>query len=132
MSKKITDTKRMKSLSASLVAKSKGELILPSEVMKTIRTLAPEAVLTLEALMKVGKTDTVRLKAALEILALGGINKETKISITTDVQDLDSESLDLRLKELLGDATAMAGGLIIETIKEKDITDVVEIVEETS
>jgi hypothetical protein len=117
----------MRSLSADLVAKSKGELILPSEVMKTIRVLAPEAVLTLEALMKTAKSDTVRLKAALEILGLGGINKETTVRITTDVQDMDSSELDARLSELLGASMDIAGTVIIDHIKEKDIKDITPI-----
>jgi len=121
----MSDSKKMKTLSAHLVAKSKGELVLPSEVMKSIRMLAPEAVLTLEALMKTGSSDSVKLKAALEILALGGINKESKITITTDVQDLDSAGLDMRLQELLGDATGFAGSLIVEKIHESEITDIV-------
>ncbi len=121
---KSSDSSRLKTLSAELVAKSKGELILPSDVMKTIRLLAPEAVLTLEALMKVGKTDTVRLKAALEILALGGIHKTTEIKIKTDVQDMDIATLDSRLTELLSDSMGIAGALIIDHITERDITDI--------
>jgi hypothetical protein len=102
----MSDSKKMRTLSAELVSKTKGELILPSDVMASINQLAPEAVLTLEALMLTGKSDTVRLKAAMEILALGGFKKETTINIKTDIEDMDSAGLDSRLKELLGISVA--------------------------
>jgi hypothetical protein len=97
----MSDAKKMRTLSAELVAKSKGELVLPSAVMETIQTLAPEAVMTLEALMLTGKSDTVRLKAAMEILALGGYKRETTINIKADIEDMDNAGLDARLRDLL-------------------------------
>ena len=83
--KEASDIQRMKSVSSmfDLVAKTKGTLIAPREVINNLQLLAPEAVLTLERLMKTSKADSVRLKAAMEILALGGVNKETTVRVTS-------------------------------------------------
>lgn len=100
------DIKTMKKASTmlDLVHKSKGELIAPREVLQSIAVLTPEAVETVKDLMLNSKADSVRLKAALEVLALAGVSKETKISISTDVTDMDEAQLDAQLQALLGSA----------------------------
>ena len=110
--KEASDIQRMKSVSSmfDLVAKTKGTLIAPREVINNLQLLAPEAVLTLERLMKTSKADSVRLKAAMEILALGGVNKETTVRVTHEVTDLDDKEIDSRLADLLG----VAHGIVIE------------------
>ena len=110
--KEASDIQRMKSVSSmfDLVAKTKGTLIAPREVINNLQLLAPEAVLTLERLMKTSKADSVKLKAALEILALGGVNKETTVRVTHEVTDLDDKEIDSRLADLLG----VAHGIVIE------------------
>jgi hypothetical protein len=114
------DIKKMNSM-VDLVARSKGTLLAPKELMKRIDVLAPEAVDTLEQLMKSSKADSVRLKASLEILALAGFNKETTLTIKTDTAELQTSEIDQRLSELLGDA---AGNILN---REKDITPVEEM-----
>lgn len=99
------DIKQIKTLSAELVAKSKGTLIAPKEVIQSIKRLAPEAVETLELLMKTSKADSVRLKAAMEVLALAGINKENIVTLKTEVHEMKTDEIDNRLAELLGTAT---------------------------
>ena len=93
-----------------LVHKSKGALVAPREVLDRIQTLAPEALQTLEDLMRNAKAESVRFKAALEILGLAGVTKETRLSISTEVKDLDEGELDNRLVSLL----AKAGQVVIE------------------
>ena len=105
-----SDTGKMRTLSEELVLKSKGALICPKEVMDRINVLGPEAVNTLEHLMLNSRADSVRLKAALEVLALGGITKDHKITIKTEVEDLDDQGLNTRLQDLLG----RAHGVVIE------------------
>ena len=117
MSKKVSDTKRINSFSAELVAKSSGKLVAPSKIMEKIQILAPEAIATLEDLMRNSKADTVKLKAALEVLGLAGFTREQKITLTTSVEDMDDVSLNTRLNELL----AQAGSVVLEG-KSKDIT----------
>ena len=102
-----------------LVHKSKGQLIAPREVIDRIAVLAPDAVKTLEELMHKSKADSVRLKAAMEILALAGVTKETRLTVTTKVEELDEESLDTRLSDLL----SRAQGVVIEG-ESRDITPV--------
>ena len=106
----MSDIKKIKSLSAELVSKSSGTMVAPSEVIKKIKVLAPEAVNVLEQLMVSSKADSVRLKAALEILALAGINKENVLTIKTEVTDMDERQIDERLADLLG----MAGKTVID------------------
>ena len=106
----MSDIKKIKSLSAELVSKSSGTMVAPSEVIKKIKVLAPEAVTVLEQLMVSSKADSVRLKAALEILALAGINKENVLTIKTEVTDMDERQIDERLADLLG----MAGKTVID------------------
>lgn len=115
--KKPTDIQRMNTLSQTLVQKQKGTLLAPKEVLEKIETLSPKAVATLEDLMENSKADSVKLKAALEILALAGVNKETRISIKTDVTDLDTDEIDSRLSDLL----RKAHGVTLEG-EMKDIT----------
>ena len=117
MSKKVSDTKRINSFSAELVAKSSGTLVAPSKIMEKIQILAPEAIATLEDLMRNSRADTVKLKAALEVLGLAGFTREQKITLTTSVEDMDDVSLNTRLNELL----AQAGSVVLEG-KSKDIT----------
>ena len=113
------DIKTMKQVSGmlDLVHKSKGELIAPREVLNSISVLAPEAVETVKQLMLHSKADSVRLKAALEVLALAGVSKETKISISADVHELDNETLDEQIRAILGDAAVT----VIES-SAKDVT----------
>lgn len=115
--KPTSDTGKMRTLSEELVLKSKGSLLAPREVMNSIQRLAPEAVETLEHLMLNSKADSVRLKAAIEVLGLAGISKENRITITTSVEELDDTGLNSRLAELLG----KAGQTVIEA-EAKDIT----------
>jgi hypothetical protein len=111
----------MKAFSAELVSKSKGTLVAPSEIMSQIKILAPEAIVTLEALMKGSKADSVRLKAALEILALAGYTKENKITITR-TEEMDEKALDSRLGELLSSAvTTVIDGESVDITPEKAI-----------
>ena len=118
----MSDIKKIKSLSAELVSKSSGTMVAPSEVIKKIKVLAPEAVTVLEQLMVSSKADSVRLKAALEILALAGINKENVLTIKTEVKDMHNEEIDTRLSDLLG----MAAGAVLDS-EIKDITPTEEI-----
>lgn len=104
------DIKTIKSLSAELVSKSSGTMLAPQEVLKKIKVLAPEAVNVLEQLMVSSKADSVRLRAAMEILALAGINKENVLTIKTEVTDMDERQIDERLADLLG----MAGKTVID------------------
>jgi hypothetical protein len=90
-----------------LVSKSRGTFLAPREVIQSIVRLAPEAVNTLEELMRNAKADSVRLKAAMEILALSGLNKETHVKITTEVSDLDDSEINDRLHDLLGTAAGV-------------------------
>lgn len=125
---KISDTQKMKKVSGmiDLVAKSKGTMIAPREIINQIERLAPEAVNTLEDLMLNSSADSVKLKAALEVLALSGISKETKIKVSTEVQDLDDSSLNTRLTELLGRAEGVAIAHFDDG--EKDISDKAELI----
>jgi hypothetical protein len=113
------DIRKLKKTSAmlDLVHKSKGSIIAPREVLDNITRLAPEAVTVLEELMASSKADSVRLKAALEILALSGISKETKISLKTEMHDMSDDEVDTRLSDLL----RTAGSIVIEG-DSKDIT----------
>lgn len=88
-----------------LVSKSKGTAVAPRHIIEQIEVLAPEAVLTLQDLMKNSKADSVKLKAALEILGLAGISRETKISIKADVSEMSEAELDDKLRLLLGRET---------------------------
>ena len=115
--KKISDIKKVNSLSQTLVHKQKGTLVAPKEVLQKIETLAPAAVNTLEELMGSAKAESVRLKAALELLQLAGITKETKLTIKHDVQDLDEAEINDRLTQLL----SKAQGVLIEG-EAKDVT----------
>ena len=115
--KEKSDIQRMKSFSEELVMRSKGTLVAPSEIMKSVQFLAPQAVETLEQLMLHSKADSVKLKAALEVLALAGYTRDHKITLTTQVEDLDDASLSTRLSELL----AQAGGVVLDSAA-KDIT----------
>jgi hypothetical protein len=108
-----------------LVHKSKGQLIAPKEVIKSIEVLCPEAVDTIALLMREGKTDTVRLKASLEVLALAGINRETTIKVKTDITEMDDVSINDRLNELLGTAA-----LTVLEGEAKDITEEVDSADE--
>ena len=107
----MSDIQKVKKATAmvDLVHKAKGSVVAPREVLKKIETLSPEAVLVLEDLMRNSKADSVRLKAALEVLAIAGVSKETKISIKTE-HEMDDTELDSRLKELL----SLAGSTVIE------------------
>lgn len=89
-----------------LVHKSKGELIAPREVLQSIAVLTPEAVETVKDLMLNSKADSVRLKAALEVLALAGVTKETKISISTEVHDMHEDEINEQINKLLGGAVS--------------------------
>ena len=97
--------------------KSKGTLVAPKVIMDRIQVLAPEAITTLENLMLNSKADSVRLKAALEVLGLAGYTKENKLTITTQVEEMDDTSLNSRLNELL----MQAGSVVIDS-ESKDIT----------
>lgn len=117
--KKESDIQKVKRTSSmlDLVSKSKGSLLVPREVLKSVEILAPQAVQTLEDLMMNSKADSVKLKAALEVLAIAGISKETKISIKTDVSEMNESQINDRLNDLLG----TAAGIIVEG-ESKDIT----------
>ena len=106
---KLSDTQTMKKTSSmiDLVHKSKGQFLVPREVLKNIEVLAPQAVDTLKDLMLNSKADSVKLKAALEVLAIAGISKETKISIKTEVSDMDEKQINDRLNDLLGTANSV-------------------------
>ena len=109
MAKKESDIQKVKRTSSmlDLVQKSKGQLMVPREVLKDIEILAPEAVTTLKDLMLNSKADSVKLKAALEVLAIAGISKETKISIKTEVHEMDESQINQRLEDLLGTAAGV-------------------------
>lgn len=115
----MSDIQKMKKTSSmlDLVHKSRGQLIAPREVLQEIAVLAPEAVETVKDLMLNSKADSVRLKAALEVLALAGVSKEQKISISASVEEMDDSAIEEQIKSLLGDAasTYISG-------KAKDIT----------
>jgi len=115
--KPTSDIGKMRSFSEELVLKSKGALVCPKAVMDRIQVLAPQAVDTLEGLMLHSKADNVRLKAALELLGLAGISKENRITITTQVEDMDDKSLNSRLAQLL----SKAGSVVLEG-EARDIT----------
>ena len=115
--KEPSDIQKMKSFSEELVMKSKGTLVAPSEIMKKIQVLAPEAISTLENLMRNSKADSVKLKAALEVLGLAGYTRDHKITLTTQVEDMDDSSLNSRLSELL----AQAGSVVLDGTS-KDVT----------
>jgi hypothetical protein len=102
-----TDIKRVKAASTmvDLVAKSKGTAIAPREILDKIERLAPEAVNTLQDLMMNSKADSVKLKAALEILGIAGVSREMKVSIRADVTDMSNDELDDKLRALLGRET---------------------------
>jgi hypothetical protein len=117
-----SDIRRMNSFSAELVAKSKGTLIAPKEVLDGITRLSPQALQTLEELMLTSKADSVRLKAALEVLAMAGVTKETRLTLSTETHDLDDSQIDDRLTSLL----RKAGRTVIEA----DVQDVTEIEED--
>jgi hypothetical protein len=99
-----------------LVARSKGTFFAPRDLVKKIEVLAPQAVATLEDLMLNSKADSVRLKAATEILELAGVTKETRLTIRTDVKDMSEKEINNRLAALMGTA--------IETIEEADYEEV--------
>ena len=105
----MSDIQLMKKTSTmlDLVHKSKGELIAPREVLQNIAILAPAAVETLSELMLNSKADSVRLKAALEVLALAGVSKETKISISTETHELSNDDIDAQLDKLLRGAKSV-------------------------
>jgi hypothetical protein len=107
------DIQTMKKTSGmiDLVARSKGSFFAPRAVIKSIEVLAPEAVSVLEDLMRNSKVDSVRLKAATEVLELAGISKETRINITTDTRGLSNSEVDARLNALLG----IASGTVLES-----------------
>jgi hypothetical protein len=117
-----TDIKRAKAATTmvDLVAKSKGTLIAPREIIQKIETLSPIAVQTLEDLMINAKAESVKLKAALEILGLAGITKETKVSIKTEVHDMDEKEINNRLSELLGKAQGVVAEAEYEEIEDAD------------
>jgi hypothetical protein len=108
--------KEHKSSMIDLVARSKGTFFAPRELVNKIEVLAPQAVDTLEQLMSGSKTDSVRLKAAVEILALAGVTKETRLTISTDVKDMSEKEINTRLESLLGAAS--------EAVEEADYTEV--------
>jgi hypothetical protein len=90
-----------------LVMRSKSSgYLAPREVINHIERLAPNAVETLEELMKNSKADSVRLKAAVHILELGGVTKETRLTVKADVSDISETDLDERLAQLMGTAAA--------------------------
>ena len=113
----MSDIQLMKKTSTmlDLVHKSKGELIAPREVLQNIAVLAPAAVETLSELMLNSKADSVRLKAALEVLALAGVSKETKISISTETHELSNDDIDAQLDKLLRGA---------KTVIEAEVKDI--------
>lgn len=113
----MSDIQKVKSIGQELVAKAKGTVLAPKEVIESIERLAPESVHTLEDLMFNSKADSVRLRAALELLGLAGITKETKIRVTREVEEMDTGEIDKRLRELLGKAQ----GIVIEG-ECKDVT----------
>jgi hypothetical protein len=115
--KEPSDIQKIKSFSEELVLKSKGKLVAPSKIMEKIQILAPEAIETLEHLMRHSKADSVKLKAALEVLGLAGFTRDHKLTITTQVEDMDDKSLNTRLNELL----AQAGSVVLEGTS-KDVT----------
>ena len=115
--KPTSDIGKMRTFSEELVMKSKGTLVAPKVIMDRIQVLAPEAITTLENLMLNSKADSVRLKAALEVLGLAGYTKENKLTITTQVEEMDDTSLNSRLNELL----MQAGSVVIDS-ESKDIT----------
>lgn len=103
-----SDIRTMKKTSSmiDLVARTSGTYLAPREVLKKIEVLAPEAVDTLEHLMRNSKADSVRLKAAVEVLELAGVTKETRLTIKTDVKDMSEREINDRLNNLMGVATA--------------------------
>ena len=87
-------------------ATSKG-FIAPREVINQIERLAPEAVDTIEDLMRHSKTDSVRLKAAVHLLELGGVTRETRLTIKTDVAEMSEKEINERLSRLMGEASSV-------------------------
>lgn len=94
--------------SRELSMRASGTVIAPKEVLTKVTTLSPQAVDTLEELLLGATSETVRLKAALEILAIAGVSKENKITIKTETKDLEDEELTSRLEELLDRAKKSA------------------------
>jgi hypothetical protein len=105
MSEDIKTIKKTSSM-LDLVARSKGTYVAPREVLKKIEVLAPEAVDTLEHLMRNSKADSVRLRAAVEVLELAGVTKETRLTIKTDIKDLSEKEINERLQSLMGAAAS--------------------------
>jgi hypothetical protein len=105
MSKDIQKLKKHSMM--DLVSKSKGSFMAPREVLEKIPRLAPDALDTLETLMKTSKADSVRLKAALEILALSGVQKDITLSVKTDITEMDDKEINGRLSDLLGTAAGV-------------------------
>ena len=103
MSKDIKTLKKTTAM-VDLVHRAAGSIVAPREVLKRIEVLSPQAVQTLEDLMLRSRADSVRLRAAIEILALAGISKETRISVKTDTTGMTASEIDARLQTLLGRA----------------------------
>ena len=99
-------------------ATSKG-FIAPREVINQIERLAPEAVDTIQDLMRHSKTDSVRLKAAVHLLELGGVTRETRLTIKTDVAEMSEKEINDRLSRLMGEAT----GVLLEHDKDEEDED---------
>jgi hypothetical protein len=64
------------------------------------------------------KADTVRLKAALEVLQLAGVSKETRLTLTKETHELDDSEVSSRLEALLNKAA--------ETVIEAECIDITE------
>ena len=107
-----------------LVHKSKGYMA-PREVVKKIEILAPEAVNTLEKLMLTSKSDSVRLRAAVEVLELAGVTKQTHLTIKTDTKDMTEKEIDQRLQSLMGAAAGLVleGEVVDVTPKEEEVNE---------
>ncbi len=103
---KLSDSQKLRKASGmlDLVHKAKGTVLAPREVLKKIEVLSPVAVDVIEELLKGAKNESVRLRAAVEILGLAGISQETRISIRTDLKDMEDTDIDKRLQMLLGPA----------------------------
>lgn len=65
------------------------------------------------------KADTVRLKAALEVLQLAGVSKETRLTLT-ETHELDDTEIDNRLASLLHKAGRTAIMADIDILEEED------------
>jgi hypothetical protein len=99
---KLNPNEERKPAMLDLVSRTKGTFLAPREVIKQIEMLLPEAVTTIEDLMRNAKSETVRLKAAVEVLELGGVSKETRLTIKTDVKDMSEREINERLHSLMG------------------------------